>query len=111
MSMRLLTLLTLAVAMSACNSAPSNAGDTATPTATKPATATPADRPAPPPSIGGDRDAHGCLVPAGYAWCEREHDCVRPWELAKTRGFENSASGFETWCNAKPDAAAQSPKP
>jgi hypothetical protein len=54
--------------------------------------------------IGGDRDAHGCLPAAGYAWCEREKRCVRPWELAKDAGFENTAEGFARHCDA---AAAQ----
>lgn len=30
--------------------------------------------------IGGDRDAHGCLGPAGYLWSEKSQKCVRPWE-------------------------------
>ncbi len=30
--------------------------------------------------IGGDRDAHGCLGPAGYLWSEQKQQCVRPWE-------------------------------
>jgi hypothetical protein len=52
--------------------------------------------------IGGDRDAHGCLPAAGYAWCEREKRCVRPWELAKDAGFENTAEGFARHCDAAP---------
>jgi hypothetical protein len=54
--------------------------------------------------IGGDRDVHGCLPAAGYAWCAREKRCVRPWELAKDAGFENTAEGFARHCDA---AAAQ----
>ncbi|MGC9310285.1 MAG: hypothetical protein ACP5E4_01020 [Candidatus Aenigmatarchaeota archaeon] len=30
--------------------------------------------------IGGETDGHGCLVAAGYAWCESLKKCVRPWE-------------------------------
>lgn len=30
--------------------------------------------------IGGDKDGHGCLVGAGYSWCESTQKCVRPWE-------------------------------
>lgn len=56
----------------------------------------------PPRPIGGNRDAHGCLVAAGYTWCERERACVRPWELANAKGFENSASGYEAWCKVGP---------
>lgn len=31
--------------------------------------------------IGGDRDEHGCLVSAGYAWNEEVGACFREWEL------------------------------
>jgi hypothetical protein len=30
--------------------------------------------------IGGDRDEHGCLGPAGYAWCPSTGKCQRMWE-------------------------------
>jgi hypothetical protein len=30
--------------------------------------------------IGGDRDEHGCLGPAGYSWCEIKQKCLRVWE-------------------------------
>ncbi len=30
--------------------------------------------------IGGDRDEHGCLGPAGYQWCPSEKKCMRMWE-------------------------------
>ncbi|MCX6695283.1 MAG: Kazal-type serine protease inhibitor family protein [Candidatus Altiarchaeota archaeon] len=29
--------------------------------------------------IGGERDEHGCLIPAGYAWNETAGNCMRPW--------------------------------
>jgi hypothetical protein len=31
--------------------------------------------------IGGQRDEHGCLGPAGYTWNETIGACVRPWEI------------------------------
>ena len=31
--------------------------------------------------IGGDRDVHGCLGPAGYSWNASIGACVREWEL------------------------------
>jgi len=31
--------------------------------------------------IGGQRDEHGCLGPAGYSWNESINACVREWEL------------------------------
>lgn len=30
--------------------------------------------------IGGQRDEHGCLGPAGYQWCEPKQKCIRFWE-------------------------------
>jgi len=30
--------------------------------------------------IGGDKDAHGCLVGGGYSWCEQKQKCLRVWE-------------------------------
>lgn len=61
---------------------------------------TPKDPQPTPRPIGGDRDAHGCLAPAGYTWCARERTCVRPWELAKQAHFENTAEGFAMYCSA-----------
>ncbi len=30
--------------------------------------------------IGGDQDEHGCMLMAGYSWCDAEQKCIRPWE-------------------------------
>lgn len=30
--------------------------------------------------IGGDKDEHGCLIAAGYTWCDYQQECLRPWE-------------------------------
>lgn len=30
--------------------------------------------------IGGDQDVYGCLIAAGYSWCEAKEKCLRPWE-------------------------------
>ncbi|VVB78140.1 Uncharacterised protein [uncultured archaeon] len=35
--------------------------------------------------IGGDKDPHGCLGPAGYSWNESEKNCVREWENGTKR--------------------------
>ncbi|WP_027813868.1 hypothetical protein [Burkholderia cenocepacia] len=50
------------------------------------------------PLVGGDRDAHGCIGSAGYAWCEQRQQCERPWELAKAYGLANSAQAYEQFC-------------
>jgi len=31
--------------------------------------------------IGGEKDEHGCLGPAGYAWSEEAGACLRDWEI------------------------------
>ena len=48
--------------------------------------------------IGGDRDADGCLPAAGYTWCPRENACLRPWELAKSKGFADTQEAFASYC-------------
>jgi hypothetical protein len=30
--------------------------------------------------IGGDKDEGGCLIGAGYSWCESKQKCLRVWE-------------------------------
>jgi hypothetical protein len=30
--------------------------------------------------LGGDKDEHGCIGSAGYAWCETKQKCLREWE-------------------------------
>jgi hypothetical protein len=35
--------------------------------------------------IGGQRDSHGCLGPAGYSWNETEKECVREWSHEEDR--------------------------
>ncbi|MBK8451729.1 MAG: DUF333 domain-containing protein [Thiofilum sp.] len=57
-----------------------------------------APTPSKPPIIGGARDAHGCLVAAGYAWCSSTKKCERPWELAKQKRFPNTPAGFNRFC-------------
>lgn len=51
------------------------------------------------PLVGADRDAHGCIGSAGYLWCGKENNCVRPWELAKDKGFENTKEDFKRYCD------------
>lgn len=33
-----------------------------------------------PSIIGGDKDAGGCLIGAGYSWCEAKQKCLRVFE-------------------------------
>lgn len=30
--------------------------------------------------IGGQKDEHGCLIAAGYTWCQSKQKCLRTWE-------------------------------
>ena len=32
------------------------------------------------PMVGNDRDAHGCIISAGYSWCEEKQKCLKAWE-------------------------------
>ncbi|HHL4077732.1 hypothetical protein [Burkholderia sola] len=79
-----------AFALSACAAQPSAPANASAPADTTAQAA--------PPLVGGDRDAHGCIGSAGYAWCERTQQCERPWELAKAKGFANSAQAYEQFC-------------
>lgn len=48
--------------------------------------------------VGSDRDEHGCINSAGYQWCASTGQCERPWELAKSNGFENTEDAFAAFC-------------
>lgn len=49
--------------------------------------------------VGGDRDVHGCIGSAGYAWCPRTGRCERPWELAAEKSFELSQDAVARYCS------------
>jgi hypothetical protein len=48
---------------------------------------------------GANRDAHGCIPSAGYAWCEHTQQCERPWELAGKQQFAKTPEAFEKYCD------------
>ncbi|MDD1780978.1 serine protease [Enterovibrio sp. ZSDZ35] len=48
--------------------------------------------------VGADKDEHGCIGSAGYAWCASTNQCERSWELAKDKGFENTQESFNAFC-------------
>ncbi|WP_028499705.1 hypothetical protein [Microvirgula aerodenitrificans] len=52
------------------------------------------------PMPGSDRDSHGCIGSAGYAWCARTDRCERPWELARKQGLGADAAAFDRFCEA-----------
>ena len=51
-----------------------------------------------PAVVGSDQDVHGCMGSAGYQWCKKLAQCVRPWELAKMQGQENSSEALAALC-------------
>lgn len=53
---------------------------------------TPAMEPTP-RLIGGDQDENGCLIGAGYSWCEALGQCIRPWEQPCEITSEATESG------------------
>ncbi len=56
-----------------------------------------------PKLVGSDKDEHGCIGSAGYEWCASIKQCVRPWELAKTKKLtDNSQASINAFCEAKP---------
>ncbi|WP_175866965.1 hypothetical protein [Burkholderia contaminans] len=95
-SASLAAAIACALALSACaaqSTAPAAASAPAEAAAPPASPASPA-----PPMLGSDRDSHGCIPSAGYSWCEQTQQCERPWELAKQKGFANSALAYEQFC-------------
>ncbi|MFZ2038358.1 MAG: hypothetical protein WAV11_00230 [Minisyncoccia bacterium] len=58
--------------------------------------------------IGGDRDEHGCLGPAGYSWCPAKQKCLRVWEeTCEVKAVEpkcelENCHGLDIKCGANP---------
>lgn len=53
-----------------------------------------------PELIGGQKDEHGCLIPAGYSWCEEKQKCLRVWEekcdeTSNWKDYKNEEFGYE----------------
>ena len=42
-----------------------------------------------PKLIGGQRDEHNCLIPAGYSWNAGEQRCVREWETNASLRYQD----------------------
>lgn len=49
-------------------------------------------------TIGGDKDEHGCLIAAGYSWCEAKQKCLRIWEENCTGGGAQLANPASVFC-------------
>lgn len=52
--------------------------------------------------IGGQTDEHGCLVAAGYSWCEAKQKCLRVWEEPCEQETNNNTTTDELNKNNMP---------
>jgi len=50
--------------------------------------------------IGGDTDSGGCLIAAGYSWCEAKQKCLRAWEEPCEEADPQTA-GWQTYTNSE----------
>jgi hypothetical protein len=44
--------------------------------------------------VGNDSDEHGCKGSAGYSWCERLNECIRPWETNCSDSISEENNGL-----------------
>ncbi len=44
-------------------------------------------------SVGGETDEHGCMLMAGYTWCEAKQKCLRTWEEFCESEYASPAQG------------------
>ena len=42
-----------------------------------------------PVMVGGENDANGCLIGAGYTWCDSHQSCIRSWETPCSDNFKD----------------------
>ncbi|MFQ3276495.1 MAG: putative amidohydrolase YtcJ [Colwellia sp.] len=49
--------------------------------------------------IGSDKDEKACIGSAGYQWCSKLAQCIRPWELTKQHNVENTPETLTSLCN------------
>ena len=76
--------------------------DQATPTSSN--TASSAESAAPNASMpitGADKDAKGCIASAGFIWCNKENQCVQPWEYAASVAIPNTEDSVGSYCGNK----------
>lgn len=48
--------------------------------------------------VGSDKSKHGCINSAGYQWCSKLDQCIRPWELTKEHNVENTPEALTNLC-------------
>lgn len=54
-----------------------------------------------PKIIGGAKDSHGCLVAAGYSWCQTKNKCLRTWEEKCERPVVDQTASWKTYTDTK----------
>lgn len=45
--------------------------------------------------VGDGKDEHGCILSAGYSWCEEKKKCLRPWE--ESCGTPKTITRSDNW--------------
>lgn len=60
--------------------------------------------------IGGQKDEHGCLGPAGYSWCEIKQKCLRVWEEPCEIAPEAKPQDVLSYINTTLDFSLELPK-
>lgn len=53
------------------------------------------------PITGADKDAKGCIASAGFIWCNKENQCVQPWEYAASVAIPNTEDSVGSYCGNK----------
>lgn len=61
-----------------------------------------------PPSVGGDRDIHGCIGSAGYTWSALKKECIRIFDgIALEPQIEALKNGTVAYLIMKPNSDAK----
>mgnify|MGYP007086750398 FL=1 len=64
------------------------------------------------PTVGGDRDKHGCIGSAGYQWSELRGECIRLFEAGirldpQAKELNQTTSAFVVFKSMDEDAKAE----
>ncbi|WP_373551136.1 hypothetical protein [Haliscomenobacter sp.] len=64
------------------------------------------------PTVGGDRDKHGCIGSAGYQWSELRGECLRLFEIGirldpKAKDLNQTTSAFIVFKSMDEDAKVE----
>lgn len=64
------------------------------------------------PTVGGDRDKHGCIGSAGYQWSELRGECIRLFEAGirldpQAKDLDQTTSAFIVYKSMDEDAVVE----